>query len=634
MYNELGHYFLVLGISVVLTYNKRPAAVSLYFFFSTISFFGILFCYISSDFSNYNVFTNSNANAPLFHKISGTWSNHEGSLLLWCWILSFYGFIFGYRARPCNISKRGCSKNIFLFRRPLVAFRFASFIKKENIKFRRHLQNLFDTINRKSSLKSQSKAAPSSLLREPSDTKLENNANTRRDKRPVRLTRWKELKKEKYIFFYLLYVLWNNLDFFFLTRNAKDKVLFIDERQIYMDIAFFFLIFLLASSNPFVRISFICTKSLAELNPVLQDPILAIHPPCIYAGYVASAIGFRLCLSRIMNAIFALYLLMQKEGRAEDNQMLGAFLIEARVTSKLITQENANEIIKNKFKNPSSLHSSFAFMLLHNRSLLVLCRHLAASFLLWPEEPFRRRKRAKHVVHKANNMSLHFGWTRGANKVVFGPKYHWWKQIQIWILTCWFFLTVGILLGSWWAYHELGWGGWWFWDPVENASLMPWILATACIHSVILPKLNYWTFFLNMVTSLCCVLGTFFVRSGLLASVHSFATDSTRGIFLWCFFLLITSISLIIFLQIKQQSSTRLVGALSSLSSNQGLTALKPVNQILWHLQNTLFVHSRKFTRLPKLMEGKEGHDKVVVYRASKMHKESYLFSQAREVRN
>ncbi len=89
------------------------------------------------------------------------------------------------------------------------------------------------------------------------------------------------------------------------------------------------------------------------------------------------------------------------------------------------------------------------------------------------------------------------------------------------------------MLGSWWAYHELGWGGWWFWDPIENASLMPWILATTCIHSVILPKLNYWTFFLNMVTSLCCVLGFFFVRSGLLASVHSFAIDSTRGIFLW-----------------------------------------------------------------------------------------------------
>jgi cytochrome c biogenesis factor len=97
-------------------------------------FLCILFCYISSNFSNYNVFTNSNANAPLFHKISGTWSNHEGSLLLWCWILSFYGFIFGYRARPCNISKRGCSKIYLFFRRSLVAFRFAFFYKERKYK--------------------------------------------------------------------------------------------------------------------------------------------------------------------------------------------------------------------------------------------------------------------------------------------------------------------------------------------------------------------------------------------------------------------------------------------------------------------------------------------------------------------
>lgn len=122
MYNELGHYFLVLSIFVALTYNKRPAAISLYFFCFTISFFGILFCYISSDFSNYNVFTNSNANAPLFYKISGTWSNHEGSLLLWCWILSFYGFFLGHRVRPCNVSKRGRSKNIFFFSQTACGF--------------------------------------------------------------------------------------------------------------------------------------------------------------------------------------------------------------------------------------------------------------------------------------------------------------------------------------------------------------------------------------------------------------------------------------------------------------------------------------------------------------------------------
>jgi len=97
-----------------------------------------------------------------------------------------------------------------------------------------------------------------------------------------------------------------------------------------------FFIFLLASSNHFSQISFICTKSLAKLNPLLQDLILTIHPPCIYAGYITSAIGFCLCLSRIMNVIFALYLLMQKEGRVEDNQMFGVFLIEAHIMSKLI----------------------------------------------------------------------------------------------------------------------------------------------------------------------------------------------------------------------------------------------------------------------------------------------------------
>nr|BDZ75705.1 cytochrome c biogenesis factor N [Fissidens protonematicola] len=622
MYNELGHYFLVLSIFVVLTYNKRPAAISLYFFFLTISFFGILFCYISSDFSNYNVFTNSNANAPLFYKISGTWSNHEGSLLLWCWILSFYGFFLGHRVRPCNVSQRGRSKNLVFFCRPLVAFRFASFIKKGNKQFGHHLwQNLFDTINRKSSLKSQSKAVPLGIVQEPSDKRVKNGANARENKRPIiRLKKWKELKRKKYRFFFLLYALCNNLDFLFLAQNANDKGNFIDARRIYMDIALFFSIFLLASSNSFVRISFVCTKSLAELNPVLQDPILAIHPPCIYAGYVASAIGFCLCLTKIMNAISALYLPMRRESKAK---MFDAL---SRVTNKLITQENAKKILKNIFENNCCyLHPSFAFILLHNRSLLRL-RHLVSPFSLWSKERLNLTKSqwTKRVVRKANTVFLHFGWTRGANKVVSGPQYQYqgWKQIQIWILICWCFLTVGILLGSWWAYHELGWGGWWFWDPVENASFMPWLLATACIHSVILPKLNYWTLFLNMVTFLCRVLGTFFVRSGLLASVHSFATDYTRGIFLWFFFLLITSISLMFFFQMKQQSSTRLIGALSDLPLNQGPQAPKPVNQILWYSRrSTLFVHLRKFTRLSKLMEDEEGHDKLIVYKASKIQK-------------
>jgi len=118
-----------------------------------------------------------------------------------------------------------------------------------------------------------------------------------------------------------------------------------------------------------------------------------------------------------------------------------------------------------------------------------------------------------------------------------------WKLVRIWILFSWSFLTIGILLGSWWAYHELGWGGWWFWDPVENASLMPWLLATACIHSITKPKLNYWTLICTQGTFILSILGTFFVRSGLLSSVHSFATDSTRGLYLLLFLLSITAIS-------------------------------------------------------------------------------------------
>lgn len=177
--------------------------------------------------------------------------------------------------------------------------------------------------------------------------------------------------------------------------------------------------------------------------------------------------------------------------------------------------------------------------------------------LLWPRKRLKRTgtEQAKHVVRNANNIYLLFRWTAalsllkgGANTVVSNPKYLWWKQIRIWILTCRCFLTVGILPGSWWAHHESGRGGWWFRDLVENASSMPRVLATARIHPVIIPKSNSWTLFLNMVTLLCRVSGTFSVRSGLLASVHSPATDSTRGIFLWCFFLLITSISLILFL--------------------------------------------------------------------------------------
>nr|QIA60145.1 cytochrome c biogenesis factor N [Haplomitrium mnioides]QIA60187.1 cytochrome c biogenesis factor N [Haplomitrium mnioides] len=479
---ELGHYFLVLSISVALTNKLRAVAVPLHFFLFTISFSGILFRYISSDFSNYNVSTNPNANAPLFHKISGTWSNHEGSPLLRRRILSLYGFLFRYLARPCNVSEQ------------------AGGAEKKEISL--------------------------SFLSEGPD-------------------------------------------------QRGGAVLPIDEQQIHKGIASFPFPSSVASSNPSVRISFVCTKSLVESNPVSQDPISAIHPPRIYAGYVASTIGFCLCLSGII--------------------------------------KRPRRILINRFwffgpspaKPKKGRRPEMALPFPHT---------ITSPYSRVPLGSLAHRERAKSVVRQTNTTYFHSRWTRSVNTVVR-------KQIQIWILTCWCFSTVGILPGSWWAYHELGRGGRWFRDPVENASFMPWVLATARIHSVISPKLNDRTFFPNMVTFSRRILGTFSVRSGSLAPVHSFATDSTRGIFLWCFSLIITGISLILFLRMKQQSSTQLVGALSVPSSNQDPTVSKPVNHISWHSRSTLFAHSYQFNRLARLVKDTEGQDPVVVYGANRKPK-------------
>jgi cytochrome c biogenesis factor len=336
-----------------------------------------------------------------------------------------------------------------------------------------------------------------------------------------------------------------------LARDDKERASSIDEQRIdgALGIALFFSLFLLASSDPFVRNFFVCTEPLAELNPVLQDPILAIHPPCIYAGDVASAMGFGLCRSKMMNGIVALHSPPMRKDDAEKNGRLfrSAGCVGSCIRSKLFTL---------KFKHVGAKGYP-ALLLRSNRSLLMLLRRRFAFSSLWTGALVDTgREQAKRVVRngkKETTTSL-FCWIAGANTVVSDQDQ---EPIRILILTCWWFLTVGILLGSWWAYHELGWGGWWFWDPVENASFMPWVLATACIHSVILPLLHSWTLFLNIVTFLCCVLGTFSIRSGLLASVHNFATDDTRGIFLWWFFLLMTGISMIIFSQMKQQASVR-----------------------------------------------------------------------------
>jgi cytochrome c-type biogenesis protein CcmF len=179
-----------------------------------------------------------------------------------------------------------------------------------------------------------------------------------------------------------------------------------------------FILFIVATSNPFARILVPPVEG-QGLNPILQDPALAIHPPLLYTGYV----GFSMAFS------FAI-----------------AALLLGRVDSA------------------------------------------------------------------------------------------WARWVRPWTLAAWIFLTLGIAVGSWWAYYTLGWGGWWFWDPVENASLMPWLTGTALLHSAIVMEkrdsLKSWTILLAILTFSFSLLGTFLVRSGVLTSVHSFASDPARGVFI------------------------------------------------------------------------------------------------------
>ncbi len=179
-----------------------------------------------------------------------------------------------------------------------------------------------------------------------------------------------------------------------------------------------FVLFIVATSNPFLRIAEPPVEG-QGLNPILQDPALAIHPPLLYTGYV----GFSMAFS------FAI-----------------AALLLGRIDSA------------------------------------------------------------------------------------------WARWVRPWTLAAWIFLTIGIAIGSWWAYYTLGWGGWWFWDPVENASLMPWLTGTALLHSAIVMEkrdsLKAWTILLAILTFSFSLLGTFLVRSGVLTSVHSFASDPARGVFI------------------------------------------------------------------------------------------------------
>ena len=292
-------------------------------FFSISSFFVLLLAYILSDFSLVNVYENSHSNKPLFYKISGTWGNHEGSLLLWINILVLFSSLF-----------------------------------------------LFLTKNSDKSFK-------------------------------------------------ILTLLFQNL------------------------LIITFLIFLLTNSNPFSELFPVPLEGLG-LNPILQDPALAIHPPLLYIGFVGSSIYFSAALAALI--------------------------------SKIGSQ-------------------SFAI------------------------------------------------------------------SIKSWVLVSWFFQTVGILVGSIWAYYELGWGGYWFWDPVENSSLMPWFVMTALLHSILVLErrigLYSWVIVLSILTFTMSVTGTFLVRSGILNSVHTFASDPSRGLFILSFLVIMVFSSIFIFFKFSPKENKK-----------------------------------------------------------------------------
>ena len=194
-----------------------------------------------------------------------------------------------------------------------------------------------------------------------------------------------------------------------------------------------FLLFIIFTSNPFEYLFPIPTEGLG-LNPILQDPALAIHPPILYLGYVGTS--------------------------------------------------------------------------------LVFSSSLAATV----------------------NKSINSDWA---------------KHIKKWIFASWIFLTLGIMLGSIWAYYELGWGGFWFWDPVENVSLMPWLCLTALLHSVLVLEkrnsLKNWTVILSIATFALSMSGTFLVRSGILNSIHTFANDPSRGLFILIFLFILILLAIIIY---------------------------------------------------------------------------------------
>ena len=329
MINQLGNYSLYIALlisifvisktslslrksSITLSGNTF-SLISVQSIMVIISFLTLIYAFVTSDFSNETVYNNSHTTKPLFYKISGTWGNHEGSLLLWLLVLTIFLFIFTVESK--NLPQR-----------------------------------------------------------------------------------------------------YRTLTLFF--------------QQI---IIFGFLLFILFTSNPFSNLFPIPNEG-TGLNPILQDPALAIHPPILYLGYVGTSIIFSSALAAIISG---------------------------------------------------SINKSWA------------------------------------------------------------------SHIKKWVLVSWVFLSIGILLGSIWAYYELGWGGFWFWDPVENVSLMPWLCLTALLHTIFtLEKrdiFHSWAVILSITTFSLSMSGTFLVRSGILNSIHTFANDPSRGVFILCFLFILIFLSILIY---------------------------------------------------------------------------------------
>ncbi len=317
MIAELGNFALMVALAIAVIQGvipligaqrgyanwmamARPAAQG-QFLFLLLAITLLAYSFVQDDFSIQYVASNSNSQLPLIYKISAVWGGHEGSLLLWAFMLSLWGAAVTW-----------FSKSL-----------------------------------------------------------------------PVKLT----------------------------TRAIAVLGL----------VGIGFLLFLLLTSNPFDRLLPVPADG-RDLNPLLQDPGLAIHPPMLYMGYVGFAVPF-------------------------------AFVIAALIGG-----------------------------------------HLDATWARWSRP---------------------------------------------WTAASWVFLTLGIGIGSWWAYYELGWGGWWFWDPVENASFMPWLMGTALLHSLAVTEkrgaFKVWTVLLAIFTFSLVLLGTFLVRSGVLVSVHAFAADPARGVFILLF---------------------------------------------------------------------------------------------------